>query len=333
MSKMNFDDFKDWSAENIDFFLPHSYDNAEIHVQPIVKTGVHYDSLTVRKEGQMTATAVNLNEMFNHYENGMSLYEIGQKMAKIVQMDQPRFNTDIFESYDNLKENLFIRVCNASENKTLLQNIPHKKIEDLAITYHVKISDEDGSLVSTTITNDMIHSYGISKDQLHRDALKSSVSTMPARILSMPEAIGIPEDLLPDNGQSPSMLVITNDLGINGAAATFYPNTMDVISEKLGGNYYILPSSIHETIAVPEGKFSDYHTLETMVHDVNMMQVSKPDQLSYNVYHYDIHSRSFELAESYARKTETISHIESDDFGFEQSHEHTNQHHTFAMKF
>ena len=41
------------------------------------------------------------------------------------------------------------------------------------------------------------------------------------------------------------MTVITNVQGINGAAAIFYPDQMDKIAERLGGDYFILLSLIH----------------------------------------------------------------------------------------
>ena len=93
----------------------------------------------------------------------------------------------------------------------------------------------------------------------------------------------------------PEMIVITNQLGVNGAAAFFYPDSMDKISEQLGGNFFMLPSSIHEVIAVPTGD-KDYRDLESMVKQINMMQVAKEEQLSDHVYHYDAKEKIFELA-------------------------------------
>ena len=60
-------------------------------------------------------------------------------------------------------------------------------------------------------------------------------------------------------------------------------------------SYFMLPSSIHEVIAVPAGD-KDYRDLESMVKQINMMQVAKEEQLSDHVYHYDAKEKVFELA-------------------------------------
>lgn len=46
--------------------------------------------------------------------------------------------------------------------------------------------------------------------------------------------------------------VLTNSSKINGAAVVLYPQCLQHIGENIGGNYYLLPSSIHEMIIMPE---------------------------------------------------------------------------------
>ena len=44
--------------------------------------------------------------------------------------------------------------------------------------------------------------------------------------------------------------VVTNAMGINGAAVILYQNVLEKIADRLKGDYYILPSSIHEVLAI-----------------------------------------------------------------------------------
>ncbi len=53
------------------------------------------------------------------------------------------------------------------------------------------------------------------------------------------------------------------------------------------GNYYILPSSIHETIVVPDDGNTKRQDLEAMVKAVNQNQVAPEERLTNSVYHYD----------------------------------------------
>ena len=306
MNHMNFDDFKKWTEDNILFFLPESYKDAKIDIYDVVKTGVTYTGMTVRNEGQMIAPAINLNASYEAYQNGAQLYEVGVDMAKIVQAKHPELNTSIFDSYDSVKNNLFIRVCNTEENVEMLKNVPHTDVADLSVTYHVMVDIDPNNMASAIITDKMLDSFGISQAQLKEDAIKNSQVILPARmdtIMNMLMSLDGKDDADYELGmpEQPSMMVITNQTGVNGAAALFYPDSMDKVSEIMGGDYFILPSSIHEVIAVPtENK--DYKGLESMVKQINEMQVAKEEQLSDHVYHYDAKEKVFELASKHEER-------------------------------
>ena len=156
MNEMNFEDFKQWAENNVKFFLPESDKDAKIDIYDVVKTGASYTGMTVRNEGQKVAPAVNLDTAFAAYQNGSQLYEIGVNMAEIIQAKQPELDTGIFNSYEKLKNNLFIRVCNTEENAEMLKNVPHTDVADLSVTYHVMVENNHDSIASATITNAML---------------------------------------------------------------------------------------------------------------------------------------------------------------------------------
>lgn len=57
------------------------------------------------------------------------------------------------------------------------------------------------------------------------------------------------------------------------------------ISLALGGDFFILPSSVHETICVPY-KSADKEILDKMVKEVNQQQVPLEEQLEDHAYIY-----------------------------------------------
>ena len=89
--------------------------------------------------------------------------------------------------------------------------------------------------------------------------------------------------------------VISNEMGVNGAVSMLYDETLHKLSEKLGTDLYILPSSIHETIAISV-EMGDPESLAEMVHQANTDVVALGDRLSNNVYHYDKDLRKLTLA-------------------------------------
>lgn len=82
-----------------------------------------------------------------------------------------------------------------------------------------------------------------------------------------------------------------------------YPDFLQEASEKIGGNFFILPSSIHELLFLKDTGDITRQELTSMVRSVNAAEVSPAEQLSDNVYHYDGKDRVFELAEKYEART------------------------------
>ena len=83
---------------------------------------------------------------------------------------------------------------------------------------------------------------------------------------------------------------------------------MDTVAEKLHGSYFVLPSSIHEVIAIPTTLGSNYRDLERMVREVNEMAVAPEDQLTNSVYRYDSKTKIFELAATQAQRERVAKH-------------------------
>ena len=80
------------------------------------------------------------------------------------------------------------------------------------------------------------------------------------------------------------MWVLSNESRVDGAVAITSQETLKAAHEKLGEDFYVLPSSRHEVLLVPQSMVSDVEDLKKMVHEVNATEVSKIDKLSDSVY-------------------------------------------------
>lgn len=83
-----------------------------------------------------------------------------------------------------------------------------------------------------------------------------------------------------------TMFVLTNDTKVNGAAAILNDDIRQEIAEKVG-DFYMLPSLIHETLIIPKDAGMEFKELEQMVQEVNQKQVAPGERLSDHVYEYD----------------------------------------------
>lgn len=210
-------------------------------------------------------------------------------------------------SYEQAKDMLFPELIPQKGNEALLSAHPHDKVEDLAVLYRLDLHSGDGTMMSARVTQGLLDAFGVSAEQMKKDALEHAPQTHPATFRSMEEVMSammgmpMPEQ---DLGQ-PKLYVASTESMNRGAGVIAYPDFLQEASEKMGGSFFILPSSIHELLFLRDDGDITRQELASMVRSVNAAEVSPAEQLSNNVYHYDGKDRVFELAEKYeARKTE-----------------------------
>ena len=273
METMCFDDFKKWAAGNIKNHLPEEYKDAAVSMRSVKKLGSKHTGLSVRNEGQIIAAEINLDELYDLYLKGVKLDEIMDGMAKMALMRPPGDDGYmLMEDYEEVRKRLFIRLSHLKTNRSLLKTLPHRVTDDMALTYHVLSATNGRDMWSAMIDRALMESWNITEEQLHGDALNNSGIILPPRL----EPVG-----------DSDMAMLTNCFGIGGAAVLFYPGVLDMAAEKLGGDMYIIPSSVHEVFLLPAEQVSDVQRLARAVKEVNREKVSPRDLLSDNLYHYD----------------------------------------------
>lgn len=339
---MDFNQFVDEVKGGIKLFLPREYEDAQVRVEEMRKLNENYLGIAILKENQVLAPTFNLNQLYEMYQSDpqISMESIMRNITGVVLDTPEQFDLKSITEYENAKEKLFIRVSSAEKNGEMLQNVPHQIREDLVITYHLAISMDEVGRGSTTITNDMLKRYGISEEQLHADAMESSPKIMPLHVEAMKNVIkqiigGDNKPLIQDKGfkameeviseglkEGEPMFVITNQQTMDGASAIFYPEVMKQLGECFQGDFFILPSSIHETIVLPDKGDFDYLSLKSIVQEINNNQVLEEEQLTNDVYHYDVKERVFERADKFEKRQKEVQIGKNEKSGREQKMEH-----------
>lgn len=143
----------------------------------------------------------------------------------------------------------------------------------------------------------------------------------PETILKDESVQNIAEVISNGMGSENPMFIVTNSQTVGGAGVIFYPEVMDQIGEGFQGNFFILPSSTHETLVIPDNGAFDYRVLEDMVQTINENEVAPEERLSDHVYHYDVKDRVFERADKFEeRQKEKAAQLDKNEYtGKEQS--------------
>ena len=152
------------------------------------------------------------------------------------------------------------------------------------------------------ITNEMMQYYKITQEQLHTLAVKNTPILNPPQLLDVEKmAYGIKEEIPLNDGKKLGfgMYTLTNTEQFDGAAAMFYPGVLEQLAEKFGRNYFVIPSSVHEVIVVPEETGIEAEELQNMINAVNP-DVAPEEVLSDTLYEYDAKQKILYVVEDFS---------------------------------
>lgn len=324
---MDYKTFKEEFAEDLQQKLhENGIEDVKMEFHKIEKANENYEALTVVQEGSNVGINFNIGKAFAEYEKTGDYAAVLSEATDALKTgfeNTPAISVEQLIDYESMREKLTIEVISAEKNADLLEKIPHERIEDLAVVYRFILDSNEEGRTSILATNDIIDRMGISQEQLKADALENAPEIRPAVIKGMGEVmremmepellemLGIPAE------EDELMYVATVPDRNSGAGVLAYQDFMDQAAEKLGGDFFILPSSIHEILLLPDDGNMAVDDLRNMVIEVNATQVSPEERLTDNVYHYDAKDHIFELAEKFeARQQEKAAQME------EQSEEH-----------
>lgn len=264
--------------------------------------GVKMLGIEIRKTGETLVPRIYVDGIVDRVKDGFMTVEDAAK--KVLDIYQNSGALDIEMDVENWITRKFIldhveyQLVNAERNEEKLKDIPGKKIADLVAIYRVVIGlDEDG-MKSYVLTNTNLASSKISLEELDEAAKKNTEkSGFSVRTMSevMYELTGVnpgPEIEEPDG---PQMYVLTNARKLHGANIMLYKEYLEIAAKKMNGDFYILPSSIHELLAVPVST-AEIEELRQMVKEVNDNGVAPEEILGYEVYRYNRETGEVEVA-------------------------------------
>ena len=319
---MNFEAFMESIKKHIKEYLPESYQDAQVTIREQQKLNNRYMGLTVIRPGDDRIPTINLTDLYRQsYENPrFRITDVLEQISQIIQREPERFDVSRLTQYEEAKKHLFMRVSNADKNLQVLDNVPYVERADLAITFHIAVEENEAGRASAIVTNNMMENFGVTRNQLYKDALENSSFIAPVMIDNLGEVVGRmeieemeargaseeeirkAEERIYVESQYNPMFVVTNETLLYGGSAIFYPGVMDQLGEVLNGDFFILPSSVHETLVVPDDGRISCHELKAMVMAINEKEVAPEDRLADEVYHYDTRDHVFEKAEFFTER-------------------------------
>lgn len=251
--------------------------------------GIYMDGLVFGKDEDHASPIIYLEELYRFWKKGISMEQLVEKVLWCYRHFEPEISIseDFFRDYEKLKTRIYYKLINYEKNRELLKKIPHRRILDLAMVYYYQ-AEEVSVPATILIQNSHLNLWKITEEELEENARKYTCLKLPAEFLTMASLAGIEEedmDELLGEDRCP-MYILTNKQRRFGAGVILYPGILEQARSLLGGDFYILPSSVHECILAPQSCYMSQEQLSEMVAEINEEHVEVQEVLSDQAYYY-----------------------------------------------
>lgn len=247
--------------------------------------GVELDAVNIRKAGENVVPTIYIQRELELLEaDKITVHEAAKHVLGVYEENKSRkpvTDVDIkdISGRDFILQHVEYQLVNAERNAERLETVPARRIADLAALYRVVVSEDETGTASYILSTEQRLNAQISVEELDEA-----------------EMMHIDESTVEEMCEGgPGMFVLSNKRKINGASIILYNEQLAQLSEKLNDDLLIMPSSIHEVLAVPASSMNAID-LKQMVREVNDTEVSEQEILGYSVYRYNRKTGAVEVA-------------------------------------
>ena len=270
--------------------------------------GVVFSGIIIRDNSSNVAPHICTDGLYYEYQNGdKDMDGVIDSVLEVYEKMKPEkcFHVSEILDYSKARSRLNGRLVNTEKNSGALTELPHRDFFDLSLTYFVDVTrDGDEGCASIQVTNAHMEKWDVTEDDLYKQFKESMEQNDRSRMQPVMDALAEAANCPPEEtralcgnmGIAP-VYVLSNARKLNGAVEMLNKKAMEKAAETIGDDFYILPSSIHETILVPvRGNEDGADKLAEMVACINSSEVPDTEVLSNHVYRYRRQSRKIELA-------------------------------------
>lgn len=237
--------------------------------------------LSLLPRGRRVSPAIPVEGYYRKWREGSSARELAEEfLAEWRRADREQGLEDLaFGDYGKVKRGIYLMAVSRERNRWALENQPWKPFLDLALVCYYRVDQRLIPEAMVRIEKSHLKLWGVTEEELFCQAEENGNRDLRPKLYSMGELLGAGEG-------EPALYVLTNENRYLGAGAIADQRLMEKVGRQLKSDFYVLPSSIHECLILPDyGKFSR-EALQDLVREVNETQVDSAEVLSDEVYLY-----------------------------------------------
>jgi hypothetical protein len=268
----------------------------QAEIREVVKDGMTREAIFICKPDANTAPVIYLDTFdFGEFE---SMDAIVDELIRVADEHalEGNLNLDFMYDWEQVKSKL--QLCMGYSRNFTKGVYTRPYLSDIVQYLRIKLEGLGGSenmVGSLVVSDDLARLWrkenDISVDDIFAAAAenyKDSYTITDLRTLFGGDAMEI---------LSAEMLILSNDTKNYGASAMTCTELLNQVSDFFGGiDFYIVPSSTHEVLAIRPRDEVNAEGLRQMVQSVNDTELAQKELLSYSVFFYERASETVKQA-------------------------------------
>lgn len=275
----------------------------------IKNNGVKLCGVCIGAKGTVIYPSIYLENYYEKYVDGVGIEQITDELLETADKAQYKgeFNPGFYEDFEKVRDCLRVKIINTEKNRELLKETPNREFLDLSIVVYCSLERVFGTEASILVKNSHIKKWGITCEELLNTAYENTkkdnviIKDLADVISGLKRRIDCENDNAKEIDTSLgdcSIDEIIDDEGLiyvmsfarpyYGAVCMIFDDLLDEFLKEHSGGVYILPSSIHEVILIPESEneIFDEKGLSKLVDMVNKDCLSEEEILADHAYYY-----------------------------------------------
>ncbi|NBI62771.1 hypothetical protein D3Z38_06790 [Clostridiales bacterium] len=266
-NKMSYAEFKEQIMDEL-AAMPHL--KGELRHREVIKpnrqemTGIYLDC-----QDRTPRPMAYLEEIYQEYLEHGDFDKTLKLVAWTISQEHPSEELRRLD-FANCQDQLICDLVGIKQNQELLERIPHVRENDTAVIFRILLYTEEEGHATCLVNEEIQKELGMTRKAIYEKAMENTARLLPAVTMEL----------------GPNLTVLSNKDLSHGAICMLYPGALEKIAEEKGVDLYILPSSIHEVLAVPDDGELSAADLQTMVREANRTCVAPDELLTDSVYRY-----------------------------------------------
>lgn len=283
MEQLTFQEFVTELADYVKQRLEVESNPPKVEIKEVPKVGDQIQTaLTIVEPGSHMSKLFYLDDMYPSYTAGMPLDFIKENLFACIRKEGTTVPFDGLDmQWEKVKDKVVMRLINLERNNLYVADRIYRPLEgtSLGLIYDIDVGCTNAGTAFLRVTKEVQKELGVSEEDLCAAAYANTQRLAPAMICPLADIIRKlqPELDVPEE-EDTRIAIVTNQAMLNGAVAVLYPETEEKLRDLLSGDFYLIPSSVHEMLAV-RCRDMEPGELEDLIGEVNASVVQAGDIL------------------------------------------------------